>query len=107
MEGLSRCKMACMVPPVYQLSASIYLAQHYASGRILEDVNAFRINEADIGIDLKDTIYEGSGELWNKALHDPASTVDWTAFPPSIGLTVVTSGPSQSAGQQARGTAAE
>jgi hypothetical protein len=63
---------------------TVYLAQHYAGGRILEDVNAFPINEADIGIDLKDTIYEGSGELWNKALHDPASVADWVIAQPGI-----------------------
>ncbi len=63
---------------------TIYLAQHYAGGRILEDVNAFPINEADIGIDLKGTIYEGSGELWRKALNDPASVVDWIIVQPKI-----------------------
>ncbi len=63
---------------------TIYLAQHYAGGRILEDVNAFPINEADIGIDLKDAIYEGSGELWKKALNDPASVVDWIIAQPRI-----------------------
>jgi hypothetical protein len=63
---------------------TIYLAQHYAGGRILEDVNAFPINEADIGIDLKDTVYEGSGKLWKKALHDPASVVDWIIVPSEI-----------------------
>ncbi|PYV90247.1 MAG: hypothetical protein DMG90_09615, partial [Acidobacteria bacterium] len=64
---------------------TIYLAQHYASGRILEDVNAFPVNEADIGeMDLKDTIYEGSGEVWKKALKNPASAVDWIIAQPRI-----------------------
>ena len=63
---------------------TLSLAQHYAGGRILEDVNAFPINEADIGMDLKDAIYEGSGELWQKALHDPASVVDWVIAAPNI-----------------------
>jgi cellulose synthase/poly-beta-1,6-N-acetylglucosamine synthase-like glycosyltransferase len=61
-----------------------YLAQHYAGGRILEDVNAFPINEADIGMDLKDTIYEGSGELWKKALNDPAAVADWIIAQPRV-----------------------
>jgi cellulose synthase/poly-beta-1,6-N-acetylglucosamine synthase-like glycosyltransferase len=60
---------------------TIYLAQHYAGGRILEDVNDFNIAEADIGIDLKDAIYEGSGEVWQKALKDPSSVVDWIIVP--------------------------
>jgi len=64
---------------------TIYLAQHYAGGKILEDVNAFPINEGDIGgIDLKDTIYEGSGEVWKKALNDPASVADWIIAQPRI-----------------------
>jgi cellulose synthase/poly-beta-1,6-N-acetylglucosamine synthase-like glycosyltransferase len=63
---------------------TIYLAQHYAGGKILEDVNAFPINEADIGIDLKDTIYEGSGALWQRALQDPAAEVDWIIAQPAL-----------------------
>lgn len=63
---------------------TLYLAQHYAGGRILEDVNAFPINEANTGMDLKDAIYEGSGELWKKALLDPASVVDWIIAAPAV-----------------------
>ncbi len=64
---------------------TIYLAQHYTSGqKILEDVNAFPINEADIGMPLKDAIYEGSGEQWQKALKNPASVVDWIIVPPGL-----------------------
>jgi cellulose synthase/poly-beta-1,6-N-acetylglucosamine synthase-like glycosyltransferase len=63
---------------------TIFLAQHYASGKILEDVNAFPINEADIGIDLKDTVYEGSGIAWKQALNNPASIVDWVIAQPNI-----------------------
>ncbi len=62
---------------------TIFLAQHYAGGKILEDVNAFPINEADIGIDLKDTVYEGSGIAWKQALKDPAAIVDWIIAPPN------------------------
>jgi len=69
---------------------TIYLAQHYASGRILEDVNAFPINEAYIGIDLKDAVYEGSGELWKEALNDPASVVDWIIAQPRIPNDLIT-----------------
>jgi hypothetical protein len=69
---------------------TIYLAQHYAGGSILEDVNVFPINEAYIGIDLKDAIYEGSGELWKKALNDPASVVDWIIAQPRIPNDLIT-----------------
>jgi hypothetical protein len=62
---------------------TIYLAQHYAGGRILEDVSDYRIIEADVGAaDLKDFIYEGSTGLWKKALNDPASTVEWIIVSP-------------------------
>lgn len=63
---------------------TVYLAQHYAGGKILEDANDYRISEADIGIDLKSVIYEGSGELWTKALNDPASVVEWIIVPSII-----------------------
>jgi cellulose synthase/poly-beta-1,6-N-acetylglucosamine synthase-like glycosyltransferase len=63
-------------------SITIYLAQHYDGGRILEDANAFHITESDVGIKLKDTIYEGSAELWKKALNEPASMVEWIILSP-------------------------
>lgn len=40
--------------------------------------------EAGIGIDLKDTVYEGSGKLWKKALNKPASVVDWIIVPSNV-----------------------
>lgn len=60
---------------------TVYLAQHYAGGRILEDVNSYFFNEADIGMPLKDAIYEGSGQVWGQALKQPASVVDWIIVP--------------------------
>lgn len=68
---------------------TVYLAQHYAGGRILEDANSVRIAEAEAGIDLKNTIYEGSGELWKKALNDPASTVEWIIVPSGVQKSVI------------------
>jgi cellulose synthase/poly-beta-1,6-N-acetylglucosamine synthase-like glycosyltransferase len=56
---------------------TLFLAQHYAGGKILLDVNAFSITESDIGIHLADTIYEGSGVAWKQALNNPAAMVDW------------------------------
>ncbi len=61
---------------------TVYLAQHYDGGRILEDANAFSIAESEAGIDLKNTIYEGSTGLWEKALNDPASMVEWIIVSP-------------------------
>jgi len=61
---------------------TIYLAQHYDGERILEDANAFLITESEAGIDLKNTIYEGSTGLWKKALNDPASMVEWIMVSP-------------------------
>jgi cellulose synthase/poly-beta-1,6-N-acetylglucosamine synthase-like glycosyltransferase len=63
---------------------TIFLAQHYAGGKILEDVNAFPIHEADIGIHLKDAVYEGSGPLWDQALKNPYATVDWIIAQPKV-----------------------
>jgi len=34
-------------------------------------------SESDVGIQLKDTVYEGSRKVWAEALNDPAKTVDW------------------------------
>jgi hypothetical protein len=31
----------------------------------------------EAGIDFSNIIYEGSGRLWQQALHDPTSMVDW------------------------------
>jgi hypothetical protein len=59
-----------------------YLAQHYAGGRILEDIFTSRIDGADAGLNLKDIIYEGSNQLWTMALNDPASVVDWVIVDP-------------------------
>jgi hypothetical protein len=63
---------------------TIYLAQHYDGGRILEDEDAFRIAESEAGIDLKNTIFEGSAKLWKKALNDPASMVEWIIVPSGV-----------------------
>jgi len=61
---------------------TVYLAQHYNGGKILEDANTFLFAESDAGIDLKNTIYEGSTGLWKKALNDPASMVEWIIMSP-------------------------
>jgi hypothetical protein len=70
---------SCMFPhPI-----NVYLAQHYAGGRILEDIFTSRIDGADAGLQLKGIIYEGSNQLWTKALNDPASVVDWVIVDPA------------------------
>jgi hypothetical protein len=59
-----------------------YLAQHYDGGRILEDPNAFTLDEANADIDLKNIVSETSGELWSKALRNPSAFVDWIILRP-------------------------
>ena len=62
---------------------TIYLAQHYAGGRILEDISDYRIIEAEVeAAELKDFIYEGSSDMWEQALINPPSVVDWIIVPP-------------------------
>jgi len=61
---------------------TVYLAQHHDGGKVLEDANTFYIAESEAGIDLKNTIYEGSTGLWKKALKDPASMVEWIIVSP-------------------------
>jgi cellulose synthase/poly-beta-1,6-N-acetylglucosamine synthase-like glycosyltransferase len=68
---------------------TVYLARHYDGGRILEDANSVRIAESEAGIDLKNTIYEGSSELWKKALNDPASMVEWIIVPAGVQNSVI------------------
>jgi hypothetical protein len=58
-------------------SLDVYMAQHYDGRSILMDTFYSNLNNAEDGIDLKNIVYEGSGELWTKALRDPASVVDW------------------------------
>jgi len=56
---------------------SVYLAQHYAGGKVLEDVYATNIDGEEAGVHFSDIIYEGSGQLWTDALKNPAGTADW------------------------------
>lgn len=62
----------------------VYLAQHYSGGKILEDTFSSGVNSlgSDVGVDFKDIIYEGSGDLWNQALNNPVSMVDWVIVNP-------------------------
>ena len=62
----------------------IYLIQHYAGGKILEDLYTSKIDslEPTAGIDFKNIVYEGSGTLWTKALSHPEWVVDWIIVNP-------------------------
>src|SRR5207247_8553755 len=66
-----------------------FLAQHYDSGKILQDVYASQFDVSDAGIDFRNVIYEGSGQYWIKALQDPTSIVDWIVIRPSDPLDLV------------------
>jgi hypothetical protein len=65
-------------------SIVIYLAEHYAGGRVLEDLYTSKIDtlEATADIHFKDMIYEGSGQLWTQALKEPQKVVDWIIVNP-------------------------
>ena len=69
-----------------------YLTQHYNGGRILEDLYTLKLDalEPEAGIDFKDVIYEGSGNLWQLALKNPAATVDWIIANPGDQSDLVT-----------------
>ncbi len=56
---------------------NVYLAQHYAGGKILEDTFTSKLYGEEAGIHFSDFIYEGSGQLLTEALKNPAGTVDW------------------------------
>jgi hypothetical protein len=56
---------------------TVYLAQHYAGGKILENAYITKIYGEEEGIHFSNFIFEGSGQLWNDALKNPARTVDW------------------------------
>ncbi len=57
----------------------IFLAQHYNGGRILEDLYDTKMDalNPEANIDFTSVVYEGSGKLWQQALHRPASMVNW------------------------------
>jgi Dolichyl-phosphate-mannose-protein mannosyltransferase len=65
----------------------VYLAEHYTGGRILEDTYSAGTYslDADVGVDFKNVIYEGSGEFWDQALRNPAVVVDWVIANPRDG----------------------
>ena len=41
-----------------------YLKEHYNGGRILEEVFTTQVDPTEIGINFKNFIYEGSGQIW-------------------------------------------
>ena len=65
---------------------TVYLAQHYAGGRILEDGFTTHTNanslESEAGIDFKNMIREDSGNAWIQSLRAPAEMVDWIIVNP-------------------------
>ncbi len=60
----------------------LYLAQHYNGGSVLEDLFTSKISATEAGIDFRNMVYEGSNQLWQKALAHPATTVDWVIMRP-------------------------
>jgi len=58
-----------------------YLAQHYNGGRILQDVTTGP-ETTEAGMDFKNIIYQGSGSLWQQAVENPASIIEWVIVRP-------------------------
>ncbi|QBD81500.1 glycosyltransferase [Ktedonosporobacter rubrisoli] len=56
-------------------AVTLYLAQHYSGGKILEDVGAVHI--PDVGMHFSNIIYDGSQQFWPTALHHPEKTAAW------------------------------
>ena len=68
----------------------VYLVEHYNGGRILQDTYSTTTElAAEVGIDFKNVVYEGSGALWQQALRSPASVVDWVILNPDNGSDLV------------------
>ncbi len=62
----------------------VYLVQHYDGGRIMEDTFTSTTSlPSEVGVDFKDIVYEGSGDLWKQALQDPSSEVSWILANPT------------------------
>ncbi len=63
----------------------VYLAQHYDGGRILSDTFTSGTNALglEVGVDFKNVVYEGSGDLWTQALANPTAVVDWVEVNPT------------------------
>jgi cellulose synthase/poly-beta-1,6-N-acetylglucosamine synthase-like glycosyltransferase len=60
-----------------------YIARHYDGGKILESMNAIYPDATEAGLDFKEIVYQGSGDLWKRALNRPESVVDWIIFSPN------------------------
>ncbi|HEX3640301.1 MAG TPA: hypothetical protein VHV10_03315, partial [Ktedonobacteraceae bacterium] len=69
----------------------VSLAQHYAGGRILTDTFTSGTNALglEVGVDFKNIVYEGSGNLWIQALANPAAVVDWIEVNPTNSYDIV------------------
>ena len=63
----------------------VFMAQHYGGGKILEDLYDTKMDalNPEAQINFKNIIYEGSGNLWKQALHNPASMVNWIIVNPA------------------------
>src|SRR5262249_48318443 len=64
------------------LQTAHYLRHHYQGGGVLtHDTLVVLIFET--GLDLKEFVGTGNGDLWRNALADPADYVEWVAFRPN------------------------
>ncbi|MEZ4670208.1 MAG: glycosyltransferase [Anaerolineae bacterium] len=62
-----------------------YLSEYYDGGKILLDtyVNSRLYLMGPVaGVNFRDIVYQGTGSIWERALRDPASVVDWVVAVP-------------------------
>jgi hypothetical protein len=76
-EGLPQIQWATCHP------SNVYLARHYDGEKILVDMHATSIDGRELGFDLNNLIYEGSGTYWRAAIAHPEQFVHWVVFNPS------------------------
>ena len=65
--------ISCEIP----LATNRFLAQYYNGGKVLEDNFTSRVDGGEAGFNFRDVIYEGSGDLWSKAIEHPARYAKW------------------------------
>jgi cellulose synthase/poly-beta-1,6-N-acetylglucosamine synthase-like glycosyltransferase len=70
-----------------------FLVQHYNGGRILTDDYTSQDDalEPEAGIHFSNVIYEGSAQLWPRALKTPTAFVDWVIVNPKNPQDMITS----------------
>lgn len=77
-------------PPfcVGSYAINAYLSEHYEGGYILQTEYPFQVSVGESNINFSNVIWEGSGKIWNEALKNPSSVVDWIIFTPQDSVSI-------------------